>query len=275
MIDSHVQFDTNIPVLALQIAATHTQKQIDDEGLSDVVHTRRYNMGQRPGISSKSVTRTERERLKFDSWLNPIRDPTPVEKKLMFAIVISQAVKLVMKSHVYTNSDVIRLQAGGRAIGLGSTGEVADLVMLRHDVLLEEALNTAGIIVKGKSRFVDDENPVFKPTPYGARLVEGEVRVINEHIQSDRLIPHDQRTFSIVQQIANSIWKHIQYTVEVPSLSPNGLIPMLDMQVGIDQCGRVIRQFYSKPVATPFTILARSAHPWQTKHATLTQEGVR
>ena len=53
------------------------------------------------------------------------------------------------------------------------------------------------------------------------------------------------------------------------------MIPMLDMQVGINQIGMITRQFYCKPVATPFTILARSAHPWQTKRATLTQEGVR
>ena len=206
---------------------------------------------------------------------DPIREPTPSEKKLMFAIAISQSVQLVMKSHVYTNSDVIRLQSAGGAIGLGSTGEVADLVMLRHDVLLEQALIEAGIHIKGKSRYVDDENPVFRPTPYGARWIDKRIQVIPDHIASDKLIPHDQRTFKIVQQIANSIWKHIQFTVEVPSLSPNGLIPMLDMQVGINQIGKITRQFYSKPVATPFTILARSAHPWQTKRSTLTQEGVR
>ena len=275
MLDSQVMFDTNVPALALHLAATNTQKQLDREGLAEVCHSRRYNMGQRPIITSKSVTGTELEKAKYDSWVDPVRDPTPAEKKLMFAIAISQSVKLVMESHVYTNSDVIRLQASGGAIGLGSTGEVADLVMLRHDVLLEEALIKAGVCVKGKSRYVDDENPVFKPTPYGARLINDKVIVVREHIQNDKLIPHDQRTFKIVQQIANNIWKHIQFTVEVPSLSPNGLIPMLDMQVGIDQKGKITREFYCKPVATPFTILARSAHPWQTKRSTLTQEGVR
>ena len=275
MLQSEVHFDTNVSVMALHLAATMTQKEIDDQKLTEVIHTRRYKMGNRPGITSKSVTGTELERIKYDSWIDPAREPSLSEKKLMFAIVISQSVQLVMKSHVYTNSDVIRLQSAGGAIGLGSTGEVADLVMLKHDVLLEEALIEAGIVIKAKSRYVDDENPVFKPTPYGARWSEGKINVHPEHIDSDKLIPHDQRTFKIVQQIANSIWKHIQFTVEVPSLSANGLIPMLDMQVGIDQKGKIVRQFYSKPVSTPFTILARSAHPWQTKRSTLTQEGVR
>ena len=275
MVECDVQFDTNVSVMALHLAATMTELEIKNEGLTEVIHTRRYNMGSRPGITSKSVTGTELERIKYDSWVDPIREPTASEKKLMFAIAISQSVRLVMKSHVYTNGDVIRLQSAGGAIGLGSTGEVADLVMLRHDKLLEEALVEAGIHIKGKSRYVDDENPVFKPTPYGAVWIDKKIQVIPDQIASDKLIPHDQRTFKIVQQIANSIWKHIQFTVEVPSLSPNGLIPMLDMQVGIDQIGKITRQFYSKPVATPFTILARSAHPWQTKRSTLTQEGVR
>ena len=275
MVASDVQFDTNVSVMALHLTATMTELEIKNEGLTEVVHTRRYNMGCRPGITSKSVTGTELERIKYDSWVDPIREPTHVEKKLMFAIAISQSVQLVMKSHVYTNSDVIRLQSAGGAIGLGSTGEVADLVMLRHDKLLEKALIEAGIHIKGKSRYVDDENPVFRPTPYGAVWIDKKIQVVPDQIASDKLIPHDQRTFKIVQQIANSIWKHIQFTVEVPSLSPNGLIPMLDMQVGINQIGKITRQFYSKPVATPFTILARSAHPWQTKRSTLTQEGVR
>ena len=54
-----------------------------------------------------------------------------------------------------------------------------------------------------------------------------------------------------------------------------GNIPVLDMQVGINQVGLITRKFYSKPMNTPYTILARSSHSWQTKHATLTQEGVR
>ena len=116
---------------------------------------------------------------------------------------------------------------------------------------------------------------MLKPTPYGARIVNGKMVIMSEHIDSDRNIPHDQRMFAIVQQIANDIWPHKQFTVEIPSSYSNGLIPVLDMQVGVNQLGQIVRQFYSKPVNTPFTILARSAHPWQLKCATLTHEGVQ
>ena len=61
----------------------------------------------------------------------------------------------------------------------------------------------------------------------------------------------------------------------MPSECPSGMIPMLDMEVGVNQTGHIYRKFYTKPMNTPFTILSRSAHSWQIKRSTLTQEGVR
>ena len=75
------------------------------------------NHGARPIIISKSVTGTETERETSESWIPPIRAPTPIEVKQMLAMVISQAVALVMRSHVYTNSDIIWQQLFGGAIG--------------------------------------------------------------------------------------------------------------------------------------------------------------
>ena len=60
---SEVRFNVNKDDLALHIAATHTQLEIDHLGLSEVVHYRTYKNGPRPLIISKSVTgsKTERE----------------------------------------------------------------------------------------------------------------------------------------------------------------------------------------------------------------------
>ena len=273
--NSTVKFDVNPVELALHIAATHTQDQINKLGISDIVHMRRYKYGPRPTIISKCVTGTQLERDTADSWLHPARPPTQDEETLLLAIAVSNSVKTVMTSHVYTNSNVIRLQQIGMAIGSTATAEVAKLLMLEHDQILWDRCASAGLTKIKSGRYVDDENPVLKPTPYGARLSEGKIIIQQEHIQSDTMIPHDKRTFSLVQQIANSIWPNIQFTVDIPSDNPSGLIPMLDMEVGINQVGHVIRRFYTKPMNTPFTILSRSAHSWQIKRATLTQEGVR
>ena len=273
--NSQVNFDVDVLDMALHIAATNTQLQIDKLGLSEVIHTRKHKNGPRPLIISKTVTGTETERETQDSWIPPSRTPTIDETKQMLALVISQAVTLVMRSHVYTNSDTIWKQLFGGAIGIRATCEVAKLVMLEHDRILWQKVAEAGIEKVDSGRYVDDENPTFRPVPFGARLINGKVTVQDQYIQSDKLIPHDKRTFDIVLEIANSIWSHIQFTMEVPSESPTGFIPVLDMQVAINQFGQISRRFYSKPMNTPFTILARSAHSWQTKRSTLTQEGVR
>ena len=275
IISSQVKFQVNPVELAIHIAATHTQLEIDNLGISDIVHKRRFKNGPRPLIISKSVTGTQTEIDNANSWLHPTRPPTQQEEQLLLAIVISNAVKTVMTSHVYTNSDVMRLQQIGMAIGSTATAEVAKLLMLEHDQILWSNCSNAGLTKVASGRYVDDENPVLKTTPYGARLIDGKITVVPEHIQSDMNIPHDKRTFSLVQQIANNIWPNIQFTVDVPSDNPSGLIPMLDMEVGINQLGLVTRKFYSKPMNTPFTIMSRSAHSWQIKRSTLTQEGVR
>ena len=275
IVQSQVKFEVNSTELALHLAATHTQDELDKLGLSDIVHRRRYKYGPRPIIISKCVTGTKQEREGSDSWIHPERGPTQEEEKLMFAIAISQSVKLVMRSNVYQNSDVMRLQMLGMAIGSAATAEVAKLVMLEHDRILWQNCEQAGLVKLASGRYVDDENPVMKPSPYGARLVDDKIVIVDEHIQSDKGIPHDRRTFNLVQQIANKIWKNIQFTVDVPSGCPSGLIPMLDMEVGVSQTGHIIRRFYSKPMNTPFTILSRSAHSWSIKRSTLIQEGVR
>ena len=184
--ESEVNFDCDVLDMALHLAATNTQEQINKMGLSEVVHTRRYKHGARPIIISKSVTGTETERETLDSWIPPTRAPTPLEVKQMLATVISQAVALVMKSHVYTNSDVIWQQLFGGAIGIRATCEVAKLVMLEHDRILWLKVAEAGIIKVDSGRYVDDENPTFKPTPFGARLINGHISIINEHIESDK-----------------------------------------------------------------------------------------
>ena len=272
---SNVKFDTNITALSLHIAATHTELQIQNLGLSDIVHQRRFKNGPRPTIISKSVTGTQMERDTTQSWLHPIRPPTSDEAKLMFAIAISESVRTVMNNHVYTNGDVIHLQQLGMAIGSSATAEVAKLVMLEHDKILWNNCAAAGLIKIVSGRYVDDENPVLKPVPFGSRLNNGVIQVDQSCVESDKLIPHDRRTFNIVQQIANQIWPNIQFTVDVPSECLSGLIPMLDMEVGVNQLGLITRKFYCKPSNTPYTILSRSAHSWQIKWSTLTQEGVR
>ena len=51
-------------------------------------------------------------------------------------------------------------------------------------------------------------------------------------------------------------------------------MPLLDLQVKIEQ-KQVIYKFYSKPMSTPFLMLAKSAMPDKMKWNCLVQEAIR
>jgi hypothetical protein len=88
------------------------------------------------------------------------------------------------------------------------------------------------------------------------------------------LVEKDVVTFEVIKQIINTIDPDIQMTGEVPSQSPGGKVPVLDLAMYMKD-NRVMFTFYSKPMATRYVIPERSAHPNRVKRTTLIQEGVR
>ena len=85
----------------------------------------------------------------------------------------------------------------------------------------------------------------------------------------------DLRTLSVLRDIANSIDKNIIMEPDVPSLHPNGRVPVLDLEVWVDEMNKIQHSFFKKPVSSPYTILYNSALPAQTKRNSLFQEGLR
>jgi hypothetical protein len=220
------------------------------------------------------VTGSEKQRDEATSWIEPLRPPTEAEKKVILAAVISHTVKTVMTNHVYTTGGVIYRQSGGGSIGLRATGEISRLVCLRFDKVLRERTRKAGITQIMYGRYVDDSNSAYLAVDPGSRMEGGVIVVKPEMIEADLLIPPDERTLSLIQGIANGIFGNLQWTFDVPSKYPNKRMPVLDLQVGIKD-RRISFQFYEKSVSTRYTIPARSAHSWEVKRSTLTQEGVR
>ena len=84
----------------------------------------------------------------------------------------------------------------------------------------------------------------------------------------------DQRTFSVLCDIANSINHDIQFTFECPSLFDNQKLPILDLYVWIDNC-QVKHSFYKKAISSNYTIMKRSAISNSIKRNSLFQEGLR
>jgi hypothetical protein len=179
-----------------------------------------------------------------------------------------------MGNHVYTTGGKLYLQTKKGSIGLRATGEISRCVCLRFDRLLKEAVTRHGIHQLMYGRYIDDSNSAYIATDPGWRLEDGRMILHDHLIESDRRIPPDERTFKLVQSVANSIWTNLQWTIDFPSAHTCRRMPVLDLQVGMEG-RRAVFSFYEKPVGTRYTIPSRSAHSWAIKRATLTQEGVR
>ena len=88
------------------------------------------------------------------------------------------------------------------------------------------------------------------------------------------VIPEDQRTMRVLNQVANTIDVDIKLTIDCPSLNPTGKLPCLDLQLWINNDGLIQHEFFSKPMSSPLLILRRSAVSSSVKRTTCFQEAV-
>ena len=83
--------------------------------------------------------------------------------------------------------------------------------------------------------------------------------VFNSTYNKDDLTKDDARTFMILRGIANSLDKNIVMEPDYPSLHESGRVPVLDMNVWLDQEGKIQTSFYKKPMSSPYVMMFRSA----------------
>ena len=100
----------------------------------------------------------------------------------------------------------------------------------------------------------------------------GVIKIKPEHVEEDRLIPADLRTAKVAKDVANSLFSFIQMEIDCPSMHDSNLVPILDLQVGI-QNNIVEFQHYRKPCASFLVTHAKSAMPNRQKMITLVTRG--
>ena len=78
----------------------------------------------------------------------------------------------------------------------------------------------------------------------------------------------------VVVNMANSITTMVQFTGDCPSLNESGKMPLLDLQVWVDN-NKLWFEHYRKQMANPLLMMNISAMPDIMKRTALTQELVR
>ena len=200
----------------------------------------------------------------------------------MLGHMIATATKVAMQNHTYTYRGSTYHQGDGGPIGNPLSSAVARAVMLDwdskflgHTTILGTAVNRN--LCRIYKRYVDDQFGKHQPTPPGWRWDPvGHTPVHSQQaLHEDRGKEDDERTMTLLQNVANSINPRIQMTVDFPSANADNKMPVLDFKCWVDDEGTVMYEFYRKSMCPQSTIYAESALSWRTKRTVHTQEGVR
>ena len=255
--------------------------EIQQSGMQDLIHTRKHTKGPKPGMTAREVTDGDEQRSEQKTkWRRPVREPaTPAERKELLGWGMEIAIKTVMKNHIYLYHGKLRRQDGGGGIGVELTGAVAKCVMTDWSKRFCLRAGELGIQLKMFKCYVDDENTVMRSLPCGTRYENEELVIKEDEIEGDSLVPEDQRNMELLKEVADAVEPMIETTVDYPSKHEDNKMPILDLKVWTSERedgGKEVEfEFYRKPFASRFVMLASSAAPWQMKRTVLTQEGIR
>ena len=95
-----------------------------------------------------------------------------------------------------------------------------------------------------------------------------------ELVAEDKDVSEDARTMNVLRDIADSIYKCVQFTVDVPSNYEDGKVPVLDVQLSVKD-NQFVHEFFEKPCAAKHVIPFKSAHSRKMKMSDLVEEGLR
>ena len=263
--------------LGLYLAIMLDRQKLVELGLGDVTHTRKYNRGAKPGITTEEIfTRSEKVKTKFNP---PIRKPTRQESRLMFSLALEQLILTTMKSHIYSFNGDIKKQKAGGSIGSSLTGALAVMYQLVWSRTFKELVQKAAASIPGYDTYmlyyyIDDGNICCECLPLGSRLIDGKIQIVESEIEADKLVPGDVRTAKIMQEIGNSISSFIKLTVDTPSLNESKWMAILDIKVKVVD-NQIIYKFHKKKMANPLGIVSDSAMPDKVTRTTWVETGIR
>ena len=185
--DLDINVDTN--EVALFLACSMSVKQIKEEGLTQLVHTRRFKKGTRPGLTCKAIMGGAATRLEDVSWLPPARKPGRRQKMKMVGYLMKYAIRLVMKNHFYSFDNSLRKQRKGGAIGNPLTERLGKVLIKRHNKKYIKLLSKLKVKNGLNEGYVDNTTDALTAIDPGVRYEDGILVFKEELVAEDELEP--------------------------------------------------------------------------------------
>ena len=89
---------------------------------------------------------------------------------------------------------------------------------------------------------MDDGTIAMEALPPGCKLIGDTYEIVPEFFYSDNLIPNDEHTAKLITELGNRISSFINLTCDYPSNNQSGYMPVLDVQVKVEN-NKIIYNF--------------------------------
>ena len=197
----------------------------------------------------------------------------------MVGWLMKNAILLIMKNNFYTFNNQIRKQCKGGAIGNKLRERLGKIFMKRFDTKYLKLCVELGIKHELYGRYVDDKTEGLVATDPGVRF-DGKQLVKHEEWEDEDMGVNEYvRTFRILKEIGDTIFKCVKFTFDCPSLQPSKgqneeMVPVLDLKCYVVG-EQFVHEYYDKETACKYTIPYSSAHSDKMKMAVLVEDGLR
>ena len=228
----------------------------------------------RPRTTLQSWLREDKE-TQFTPADTPHMDMNASDTRTLIGWAVSCSIKMVFSNHFFKFGGKAYRQLDGASMGMDLAVELCLIYMLVWDKMFLNKVESLNINLPLYARYVDDGGLGLHAIQQGwSYNAERNIMEFSGQLHTEDDRPDDARTMDILKNIANSIDPEIQMEVDYPSNHINGKMPILDMEIWVED-GIVRHSFYRKPCSSPYTIMYKSAMAKGVKRNTLFQEGIR
>ena len=144
--NSNLQLDVDATELALYLAIVIDRQLLVELGLGEVIHTRRYTRGPKPGITTNEILSRSHDTV--SKFLPPQSPPTNNQLRIMIKLGLEHLMLVSLKNHIYSFDGKIKLQLSGGAIGDPLTGAIASVYVINWCRQFKSKLSDLGITPK-------------------------------------------------------------------------------------------------------------------------------
>lgn len=120
------------------------------------------------------------------------------------------------------------------------------MLMKRHNKRYSKLLSNLKVKNELNEGYVDDTTDALAAIDPGVMFEDGILVFKEELVAEDEKIPEDERTMKVLRDIANSIYKCVQFTIDFPTNYEDMKVPVLDLKLSV-QDSQLVHEFYEKP----------------------------